>query len=144
MREGNQAELLTVLRAEIDVAITYDLDIPASYDFEGLIDLPPQLILAVDDPLADKADITIEIVTKPMVLLDLPLSSAIFCHCFTNGVAPSDCRACIKSVHLRSLVANGFGYGLLNISTRTNLAPGQRWCFASWLVSIADGLVSCG
>jgi DNA-binding transcriptional LysR family regulator len=31
---------------------------------------------------------------------------------------------------LRSLVANGFGYGLLNISTRTNLAPdGQQLVF---------------
>ena len=31
---------------------------------------------------------------------------------------------------LRSLVANGFGYGLLNISTKTNLAPdGQELVF---------------
>ena len=31
---------------------------------------------------------------------------------------------------MRSLVANGFGYGLLNISTKTNLAPdGKRLVF---------------
>ena len=42
IREGNQVELLAMLaRAEIDIAITYDLDIPAGYDFEGMIDLPP-------------------------------------------------------------------------------------------------------
>ena len=97
MREGNQAELLTMLaRAEIDVAIAYDLDIPASYDFEGLIDLPPQLILAADDPLADKADIPLRILSASQWFCSICRSAApIFCHCFTNG----GCARRLPSVH---------------------------------------------
>jgi DNA-binding transcriptional LysR family regulator len=133
MREGNQAELLTMLaRAEIDIAIAYDLDIPASYDFKGLIDLPPQLILAADDPLADKGDIAIEdLVDEPMVLLDLPLSSTYFLSLFhERGLRPYIAERVSNLSSLRSLVANGFGYGLLNISTKTNLAPdGQKLVF---------------
>ena len=133
MREGNQAELLTMLaRAEIDIAIAYDLDIPASYDFKGLIDLPPQLILAADDPLADKGDIAIEdLVDEPMVLLDLPLSSTYFLSLFHDrGLRPYIAERVSNLSSLRSLVANGFGYGLLNISTKTILAhDGQKLVF---------------
>ncbi len=133
MREGNQVELLAMLaRAEIDVAITYDLDIPRGYDFEGLIDLPPQLILAADDPLVNKDNITIEdLVDQPMVLLDLPLSSTYFLSLFQErGLRPQIAERVSNLSSLRSLVANGFGYGLLNISTKTNLAPdGQRLVF---------------
>lgn len=133
MREGNQVELLAMLaRAEIDVAMTYDLDIPAGYDFEGLIDLPPQLILAVGDPLLKKANIKIEdLVDKPMVLLDLPLSSSYFLSLFhERGLRPRIAERVSSLSSLRSFVANGFGYGLLNISTKTNLAPdGQKLAF---------------
>ena len=133
MREGNQAELLTMLaRAEIDIAIAYDLDIPASYDFKGLINLPPQLILAADNPLANKGNIAIEdLVDEPMVLLDLPLSSNYFLSLFhERGLRPYVAERVSNLSSLRSLVANGFGYGLLNISTKTNLAPdGQKLVF---------------
>ena len=133
MREGNQVELLAMLaRAEIDVAITYDLDIPTGYDFEGLIDLPPQLILATDDPLVEKDNITIEdLVEQPMVLLDLPLSSNYFLSLFQGrGLRPQIAERVSNLSSLRSLVANGFGYGLLNVSTKTNLAPdGKKLVF---------------
>ena len=133
MREGNQVELLAMLaRAEIDVAITYDLDIPTGYDFEGLIDLPPQLILAADDPLGKKDKITIEdLVEQPMVLLDLPISSTYFLSLFHGrGLRPHIAERVSNLSSLRSLVANGFGYGLLNVSTKTNLAPdGQKLVF---------------
>ena len=129
MREGNQIELLAMLaRAEIDVAITYDLDIPTGYDFEGLVDLPPQLILAADDPLGKKDNITIEdLVDQPMVLLDLPLSSNYFLSLFQErGLRPQIAERVSNLSSLRSVVANGFGYGLLNVSTKTNLAPDGR------------------
>ena len=133
IREGNQVELLAMLaRAEIDIAITYDLDIPAGYDFEGMIDLPPQLILAENDPLVKKTKIDIQnLVNKPMILLDLPLSSTYFLSLFQEfGLRPQIFERVSNLSSLRSLVANGFGYGLLNISTKTNLAPdGKRLVF---------------
>ena len=133
MREGNQVELLAMLaRAEIDIAITYDLDIPAGYDFKGLVDLPPQLILAEDDPLGNKTKIDIkDLVDQPMVLLDLPLSSTYFLSLFQEqGLRPQIFERVSNLSSLRSLVANGFGYGLLNISTKTNLAPdGKKLVF---------------
>jgi DNA-binding transcriptional LysR family regulator len=97
-----------------------------------LIDLPPQLILAADDPFADKGDIAIEdLVDEPMVLLDLPLSSTYFLSLFhERGLRPYIAERVSNLSSLRSLVANGFGYGLLNISTKTNLAPdGQKLVF---------------
>jgi DNA-binding transcriptional LysR family regulator len=126
MREGNQSELLAMLnRAEIDIAITYDLDIPPGFDFEGLVALPPQVIVAPRHPLLDKDEITIQdLAGEPFVLLDLPLSREYFLSLFHEaGVLPQIAERAANLPSLRSLVANGFGFGLLNIRTRTNLAP---------------------
>jgi len=126
IREGNQAELLDMLsRAEIDIAITYDLEIPAGFDFDGLIALPPQVVFPADHPFLEKAEITIsELASQPMVLLDLPLSRDYFLSLFhQNDVQPHIAERVSNLASLRSLVANGFGYGLLNVRTRTDLAP---------------------
>ncbi|MDB2325032.1 LysR substrate-binding domain-containing protein [Alphaproteobacteria bacterium] len=126
IREGNQVELLAMLaRAEIDIALTYDLEIPTNYDFEGLIDLPPQIILAADHPLQNKAEVTLEdLVDEPMVLLDMPLSRDYFLSLFhEHGLRPLIGERAANLASVRSLVANGFGYGLLNARTKTNLSP---------------------
>ena len=50
MREGHQEELLTGLRrGEIDLAVTYDLEIGADIAFRALATLPPHVLLVVLD-----------------------------------------------------------------------------------------------
>ena len=45
-RQAHQVDLLRMLgRAEIDIAITYDLEIPKDIAFEGLIELQPYVMV---------------------------------------------------------------------------------------------------
>ena len=78
-----------------------------------MIDLPPQLILAEDDPLVKKTKIDIQdLVDKPMILLDLPLSSTYFLSLFQElGLRPqvfervSISPACVASLQTALVMA---------------------------------------
>jgi DNA-binding transcriptional LysR family regulator len=123
---AHQVGLLEMLRlAQIDLAITYDLDIPQDIAFEPLAALPAYVLLAADDPWAAREWLTLEeLCEKPMVLLDLPLSREYFLSMFqTRGLRPRIAERADGVSVLRSLVANGFGYALLNIRSRIDLAP---------------------
>jgi DNA-binding transcriptional LysR family regulator len=123
---AHQVRLLEMLRlAEIDVAITYDLDIPQDIAFEPLAALPAYVLLAADDPFASRQSLALEeICDKPMVLLDLPLSREYFVSMFqSRGLRPRIAERASEVSVLRSLVAHGFGYALLNIRLKTDVAP---------------------
>ncbi len=132
-REAHQGRLLEMLdRAEIDVAVTYDLQIPKDVAFEGMVALPPWAMLAADHPLAGRDRVALEaLVEEPMVLLDLPFSREYFLSMFeTRGLRPNIAERSTELAVTRSLIANGFGYGLINIRTGTDLAPdGGRLAF---------------
>jgi DNA-binding transcriptional LysR family regulator len=124
--EAHQVRLLEMLRlAEIDIAITYDLDIPQDIAFEPLAALPAYVLLAADDPWATRDCLSLEELSeKPMVLLDLPLSREYFLSMFqSRGLRPRIAERTGEVPILRSLVAHGFGYALLNIRSRVDLAP---------------------
>ncbi|MDF1749090.1 MAG: LysR substrate-binding domain-containing protein [Alphaproteobacteria bacterium] len=126
LREAHQAELLHMLgRAEIDIAITYDLEIPSDINFQHLIELPPYAMVDADHPLAQRDSITLEEVQdEPMVLLDLPLSREYFLSVFhAAGIRPNIAQRTSDLSVARSLVANGFGYCLINFRTKTTIAP---------------------
>ena len=123
---GDQTALFQQLaRAETDVAITYDMEIPQDIHFEGLVELPPFVMLHPDHPMAGQDDISLEqIAQEPLVLLDLPLSRDYFLSTFRNlGVTPNITDRTHDLSVARSLVANGFGYSLLNIGTDISYAP---------------------
>lgn len=126
LREGDQPALLRMLnRAEIDLAITYDMDIPVDVAFSGVVALQPRVILAADHPLATQEEIAIETLCEhEMVLLDLPLSRDYFLSLFhEQGLRPRvGDRSAQLSVVL-SLIANGYGYGILNIRPVEMRAP---------------------
>ena len=84
--EMDQPRLIEELRrAEIDVALTYDLQIPTDLNFLSLAELPPYALLPEDHPLARQDTVTIEeLQPHPMVLLDLPLSSEYFLSFFAR------------------------------------------------------------
>jgi DNA-binding transcriptional LysR family regulator len=131
--ERDQAELYVALRsARIDVALTYDLNIPDDLEFLPLIDLPPFALLDDGHPLATWSSVTPkELAEYPMVLLDLPMSADYFLSFFReSGVSPLIVERTRDMAVMRSLVANGFGYSVANIRPLTELSPdGQKLRF---------------
>ncbi|MEQ8665351.1 MAG: LysR family transcriptional regulator [Rhodospirillales bacterium] len=124
--EAHQADLIRMLRrAEIDVAISYDLAIPQDVDFEPLLSLPPHALVCPTHHLATRQSVTLaDLVDEPLILLDLPFSGDYFLSLFeAAGLRP---RIAERTAHLpmvRSMVANGFGYGLLNVPSMNVHAP---------------------
>lgn len=128
--ERHQAEIFEGLRqARLDVALTYDLDIPADLDFVPLVRLPPYALFAPDHPLAGQHFVTPQdLAPYPMVLLDLPFSTDYFLEVFRpHGLRPNVVERTRDMGVMRAMVANGFGYSIANISPQSDLAPdGQR------------------
>lgn len=123
--EGHQDELLTRLRGgELDLAITYDMQLDAEMRFDPLVPLGPCALLPPDHRFAagPRAPLR-ELAAEPLVLLDLPLSRDYFLSLFTHlGLRP---RVAQRSGHpevVRGLVAHGFGYALFNILPRGRVA----------------------
>ncbi len=124
--ELNQAEIFSALRrAEIDVALTYDLNLPADLVFESLVELPPYVVVAQGHPLAAETSVSAEeLVNHPMVLLDLPFSSEYFLSFFAGLDAKPHIAERTKDMAvMRSLVANGFGYSIANVRPLNDLSP---------------------
>lgn len=127
--ECDQMALIDLLRrAEIDVALSYDLEIPADLTFLALAELPPYALLPEDHPLAELPAVSAAQLTEyPMVLLDLPLSSEYFLSFFSQiGAKPKIAERTRDMAVMRSLVANGFGYSIANIRPLTDTAPDGR------------------
>jgi len=118
LREGGQDELFSLLRqGELNLALTYDLDIPSDVSFVPLAELPPIVLLPADHVMAQRAEIDLaELAPEPFVLVDLPISRDYFRALFiAKNLQPN---IAMRSPHIetiRTLVANGFGYSLLNV-----------------------------
>lgn len=124
--ELDQTAVFSKLRqAEIDVALTYDLDIPSDIKFVKLLTLPPYLIVSPEHPLAKNDAVSIEDLAKhQMILLDLPHSSDYFLSFFKAiGEKPQIAERTRDMAVMRSLVANGFGYSIANIRPLNDLSP---------------------
>lgn len=131
--ELHQAGLIDGLReARLDVALTYDLAIPADLEFTAVGSLPPFALLPEDHPLADRPSVTAaDLAAHPMVLLDLPLSSDYFLSFFdAAGLRPRIAERTRDMAVMQSLVANGFGYSIANVRPLSDRAPdGRRLAF---------------
>ncbi|MBL4916413.1 LysR family transcriptional regulator [Szabonella alba] len=126
MQEAHQAGLLTLLdRGEIDIALTYNLDLPKTLRFDALLDLPPHAVLPPGHPLACHDSVTLAaLAAEPMVLLDLPHSRDYFLSLFqTAGLRPRIAERCGGLGVMFSLVAHGFGYGLVNLRPAAPQSP---------------------
>ena len=127
--EADQLDLIEDLRrAEIDVALSYDLDIPPDLEFVPLRALPPYAMFPENHPLAERPDVSVEeLRAYPMVLLDLPRSSDYFLSIFDQtGQRPLIAERTRDIAVMRSLVANGFGFGIANIRPPSDLSPDGR------------------
>ncbi|MCM2505463.1 LysR family transcriptional regulator [Aureimonas altamirensis] len=123
--ELDQAQIFDALgSARIDVALTYDIALPSDIDFQPLRTLPPYVMVDVDHPLAGRTSLTAdELLGHGMVLLDMPHSSDYFLSLFRGfGQRPRIAeRTCEISIQ-RSLVANGFGFGISNMRTVSDIS----------------------
>ncbi|OZA82799.1 MAG: LysR family transcriptional regulator, partial [Azorhizobium sp. 39-67-5] len=89
--EANQERLLDGLRrAEIDIAVTYDLQIPAGIAFTPLASLPPHVVVSEAHPFAGMSALSLkDLADEPLILLDLPISSEYFLALFLQeGIQP--------------------------------------------------------
>lgn len=133
LHEADQASLFDMMgRAEIDVAITYDMEIPKEVSFEEVILLPPFVMLPANHSLARKSTISLsELENEPMILLDLPISREYFLSVFHDcKVRPNITERTSDLSVVRSLVANQYGFSLVNMPTKSNLAPdGEKLAF---------------
>ncbi len=113
---------------EIDLGLTYDLPMPPEVVFRPLARLDPVAVMAPDHPLADRPSVALEdLAPHPMVLLDMPHSAEYFLSLFADrGLSPRIAERSDEVSTLRGLVANGFGYSLLNFRSRMAAAPDGR------------------
>lgn len=131
--EMNQTEIFShIRRAALDIALTYDLDIPADLTFVPLVGLPPHVLVSEDHALAAQNELSVEqLRDHDMVLLDLPMSGEYFLSFFTKaGIKPRIAERTRDMAVMRSLVANGYGYSIANVRPLSNLSPdGERLVF---------------
>lgn len=127
--EANHEHLMEKLkRAEIDIAITYDLQIPDGIGFLPLASLPPHILVSETHPFAKRDEVSLhELADEPLILLDLPLSREyFFALFFREGLEPKMYSRSSHQEVVRTMVANGYGYTLANVRPRSNLALDGR------------------
>ena len=124
--EADQSELFGLLhQGKVDLALTYDLDLPRDLTFFPILELPPLVALSVSHPLAHLPAVSVqELAPYPMVLLDLPHSTDYFLSFFISaGLRANITERTRDMAVMRGLVANGFGYSIVNIRPMNDLAP---------------------
>jgi DNA-binding transcriptional LysR family regulator len=130
--ESHQEDLVKGLRAaQIEIAITYDLQITEDIAFVPLATLPPYALFGVSHPLARQRSVKLsELAPLPMVLLDVPMSREYFLALFMRDrLEPKVAWSSTNFDAVRSMVANGLGYTLANVRPRTDVAlDGRRLC----------------
>ena len=95
--ESHQEGLLNSLRAaEIEVAITYDLQISEDINFLPLATLPPYALFGASHPLARERAVKLsQLAPLPMVLLDMPMSREYFLALFFKRAARTQYRVVV-------------------------------------------------
>ncbi|GBQ63487.1 LysR family transcriptional regulator [Ameyamaea chiangmaiensis NBRC 103196] len=127
--EADHEQLMERLkRAEIDIAITYDLQIPEGIGFVPLARLPAHILVGETHPFAARDDVSLhDLVDEPLILLDMPLSREYFFGLFfSKGLEPRIYARSSQQEVVRTMVANGYGYTLANVRPRSDLALDGR------------------
>lgn len=99
----------------MDLAIVFDIDLPAGLDSVQLYSIPPYAALSAAHPLARDGAVSLaELASEPLILLDVPPAAAHTLALFdAAGVQPRIVQRTSDFELTRSLVARGLGYSLL-------------------------------
>lgn len=123
--ESHQKDIIqSLMDGRYELAVTYDLQIPADIEFEPIMQFPPYALLSVNHPLADRSELSLkDLVEYPMVLLDWPMTRDYFFSLFLSQDLEPDFAYKAQSLGMvRGLVSNGFGYTLANAPLVNNKA----------------------
>ncbi|MFD1326302.1 LysR family transcriptional regulator [Mycoplana ramosa] len=103
-----------VRSGDIDLALTYDLGLDASFHRALYAQVSPQAWLHPDDPLAMREEVTLaDLADRPLILSDQGLSIRHMLGLFRPlGVIPLVAHRAASTEVLRSLSANGEGVGI--------------------------------
>lgn len=114
--DKHEALLDGLHNGSFDLIIVYDYDIPTTLHALPLRSMPIQVVLPSGHPLASSQSCVLsDLVGLPMVLLDQPRTRDYFLSLFGNrGLSPTIAHRVDSFEMVRSLVANGFGFALLN------------------------------
>jgi DNA-binding transcriptional LysR family regulator len=118
IHEGDLRSVQEHLRDGVaDIVLTYDLGLDSAFEMESLRDAPPHVILAANDPLAAKQEVSLrDLIDRPMILLDLPESRTYFELMFEAvGAMPKIVHRTHTYELVRGLVATGLGFSILNV-----------------------------
>lgn len=116
IREATQDQLVDDLASgRVDVAVVYDMLVPAHTHRARLYELRAHALLAAGHPLAGAPEVRLEeLVTDDLILLDAPPSSDHTMSLFTaRGLQPRIRHRTTSYEVVRTLVARGLGYGIL-------------------------------
>lgn len=129
MVDGGHQDLMNQLRqVEIDVAICYDLQIPADIQFEPLASLRPYVLVSRSHRFARQPCVDMsELAAEPMVILDLPQSREYFISLFeSKGLEPTIVARAANQEVVRTMVANNYGFTIANVRPRNPAALDGR------------------
>lgn len=110
-----QGLVLGLEAGRIDLALLYDVGLPSDITSVVLKDIRPYGLVAEDHRLADAGTVELrELLEDPLVLINLPHSRSFFLSLAQMEGIPVTIAAETGSIEMvRSMVANGFGVGLL-------------------------------
>lgn len=112
----------------IDFALIYDLGAPTDADLhrETIAHAPAYVIVSADHRLADRTAVDLaDLAPDPMVLLDLPYSRDYFRAMVAASGTEPDVRYRSQNYEtVRSMVARGLGYSVLNQRPQTGQTYG--------------------
>jgi DNA-binding transcriptional LysR family regulator len=105
-----------LLNGSVEGAIAYDFGDVHDLAFDHLYATPPHVILSADHPLAHRKRLRLgELAGQDLVLLDLPHSREYFLGMLREAGVDPQIRYSSRSYEtVRSLVARGHGYSVLN------------------------------
>jgi len=115
--EADLAILQTALReGACDLAVMYGHGLGSGFTRQVLERVPPHVLVSVEHPAAARSEISLaELAGEPLILLDLPHSREYYESLFMlAGVAPNIRHRFSGYETVRSFVAHGHGYTLLN------------------------------
>jgi DNA-binding transcriptional LysR family regulator len=129
LHEGSHEDLLRKLsNVEIDIALSYDMARPDTLSFEPLSELEPHAVVSANSPLAALDTVSLEqLAGEPLVLLDLPYSAQYFLSLFeARGLVPNVIARSGNQDVIRTMVANDYGYTILNVRPKSMVAMDGR------------------
>ena len=123
---GDQTELHAWLDAgSVDIVVTYDIGPAFATSITPICRVPTHAILPADDPLAAQDAVSIlDLAERPIVLLDLPHTSAFLLAVFDlYGRRPRVQLRTRTYETVRSAVASGLGVSVLNMRPLSAASP---------------------